>query len=137
MSFFETATDTEYQQGSAEIGFIIDLQIAIERALDERGLTQSDLARLMNVSEPRVSKMLSDSGANLRARTIGRIGDALGLKPCLRFEVVSGEKCAISMSGWVRDDDKIVKEVTWGRALATNRNAWIQEMEPRSAGAKT
>lgn len=131
MSFFQTSSDTDFEKISAEVGFILDLQLAIEHALDERGLTQADLARLMNVSEPRVSQMLSDNGANMRARTIGRIADALNATPCLKFEPRDEAGCAVSMKRWAVDGRN-----AWGRAVAANENQWEREGTRMAAGAR-
>lgn len=125
MSFFQTSEDQDYGLVSAEIGFILDLQLAIESALDRTGLTQADLARLMGVSDARVSQMLSDSGANLRARTIGRVGAALGLRPCVKFEpAVADSQCApVSFGDWVRGDATDTSPA-WGRAVIANDQVW-------------
>lgn len=131
MTFFRTKADEGYDLASAEIGFILDLQLAIETALDRQGLSQADLARLMGVTDARVSQMMSDSGANLRARTIGRVGAALGLKPCVRFEDASSAAgCeAVSMGAWVRGEAGEASP-NWGRAIAANDMIW-EEIEQR------
>jgi transcriptional regulator with XRE-family HTH domain len=69
----------------AENRFVTDVQLAIERAMDEIGATQADLARKLDVSEARVSQLLSDTGKNLQVRTIARISHALCLHPTLRL----------------------------------------------------
>lgn len=129
MSFFATVNDETYNQLRAEVGFILDLQIAIETALDQRGLTQADLARLLDVSEARVSQMLSDSGSNLRARTIGRIGDAIGMKPCIRYVAAVDQDCAVSLDAW-RRSQSAPEYNDWTNAFdAANQNVWREGVD--------
>lgn len=124
MSFFSTATDEGFDVARAEVGFILDLQLAIQSAMETKGLRQADLARLMGVTEARVSQMLSDSGANLRAQTIGAIGQAMGMRPCIRFDeaaAASNSNC-VSMNAWIRGGNE---RESWGRAsVAANQNQW-------------
>ena len=122
MSFFSTAADEGFDVARAEVGFILDLQLAIQAAMETKGLTQADLARLMGVSEARVSQMLSDSGANLRAQTIGAVGKAMGLTPCIRFEEAKAASNCISMTAWIRGGSE---RESWGRAsVAANQDYW-------------
>lgn len=121
MSFFSTAQDEGFDVARAEVGFIIDLQLAIQSALDVKGMSQADLARSMGVSEARISQMLSDSGANLRAQTIGAIGNAVGLKPCIRFEDVASSSNCVSMTDWVHGAND---REQWGRVAVSAQNHW-------------
>ena len=85
MTMFRDAGDKEYAALVAENRFITDIQLEIERTLDELNMTQADLARAAKLSEARVSQILSSNGKNLQARTIARIAHVLGLAPRLQF----------------------------------------------------
>jgi len=78
-------SEKEFEVLVAENRFVTDIQLAIERAMDEAGLSQGDLARVLGLSEARVSQLLSDTGRNLQARTIARVAQALSLVPSLRL----------------------------------------------------
>lgn len=65
----------------AEEALILDAQIAIQRLLNERGMTQVELARGMGVTESYVSQMLGASARNLTLRTVARVMTALGEVP--------------------------------------------------------
>jgi transcriptional regulator with XRE-family HTH domain len=66
-----------YELLLAEEALILDAQIAIQRVLNERGMTQAELARVLGVTESYVSQMLGDSARNLTLRTIARVMHAL------------------------------------------------------------
>lgn len=78
---FEKASDVLV----AENRFITDVQLAIEKAMDEARISQAELARMLDVSEARISQLLSDTGQNLQARTIARIAHALSLRPVVEL----------------------------------------------------
>lgn len=80
MAIFGTAGDLEYAALVAENTFINRIQLEIERVMSERRLKQTDLARLLGVSEARVSQILGGNGKNLQARTIAKIAFVLGLE---------------------------------------------------------
>jgi transcriptional regulator with XRE-family HTH domain len=65
----------------AEESLILDTQIAIQSVLNEKGITQADLAQKMGVSESYISQMLGASARNLTLRTVARIMSALGEIP--------------------------------------------------------
>lgn len=77
--------DKEYATLVAENGFVTDLQLVIERAMEEKGMSQADLARALNISEARVSQILGGNGKNLQARTIARIAHVLKLQAIIDF----------------------------------------------------
>jgi transcriptional regulator with XRE-family HTH domain len=52
----------------------------IKRILKERGLLQTDLAKLMDVKPPTVTNMLR--GNPIKTDSLGRIAVALGVDPC-------------------------------------------------------
>jgi transcriptional regulator with XRE-family HTH domain len=58
--------------------FIVDVQVAIQKALLAKGISQAELARRLGLSQARVSQIFSGSGANLTLKTLARISYALG-----------------------------------------------------------
>lgn len=70
----------------AEESFILDAQMIIQRMLNEKGITQADLARRMGVGESYISQMLGDSARNLTLRTVARVMTALDETPRLMVE---------------------------------------------------
>jgi transcriptional regulator with XRE-family HTH domain len=92
----------EFQILVAENSFISDIQIVIERVMDEKGVSQADLAKFLNVSEARVSQILSGNGKNLQARTIARIAHVLNLKPVVEFTEHCGEYRKFDFQRWAR-----------------------------------
>ena len=65
----------------AEESLILDTQIAIQSILNEKGMSQADLARKLGVGESYVSQMLGASARNLTLRTVARVMSALGEIP--------------------------------------------------------
>ena len=65
----------------AEDDLITDVQFAIHNLLEEKGVSRSELARRMNISEARVSQIFRDEPSNLTLKTIARIFCALNEKP--------------------------------------------------------
>jgi len=70
-------TDKSYNVLMAEEALIIDAQIAIQRVLNQKGISQAQLAQALGVTESYVSQMLGDSARNLTLRTIARVMHAL------------------------------------------------------------
>lgn len=85
MSMFGDEHDLAYASMVIENMFINRIQSCIERALEKRHLKQSDLAKILNISEARVSQILGGNGKNLQARTVARIAHALDFDPCVEF----------------------------------------------------
>lgn len=56
---------------------VLQVQTEIQRTLNEKKLTQKELAARLNVSPASVSQMMADRGANLTLKTIARIFHAL------------------------------------------------------------
>lgn len=67
-----------YERLVAEERLILEAQMEIIRSLNDRGITQADLARKLGVSESYISQMLGLSARNLTLRTVARIAHALG-----------------------------------------------------------
>ena len=68
----------------AEEEFIVDVQYAIQKLLNESGVSYAHLAKKLGVSAARVSQMFGDEAHNLTLRTVARI-----------FHVLN-DKCVIS-----------------------------------------
>jgi len=65
----------------AEETLILDAQMTVQRILNEKKITQVDLAGRLGVSESYISQMLGDSARNLTLRTVARVMAALGETP--------------------------------------------------------
>lgn len=74
------SAERAYELLVAEEELILDAQVAIQRALDERGISQKRLAEELGVGESYVSQMLGASARNLTLRTIARVMKALDAK---------------------------------------------------------
>jgi len=147
MPLFRTQPGDDYEAIRAEVSFITDLQLEIEAAMDKQGLTQAKLAKLLNVSEARVSQILSDNGANLEARTIAKIAHRLGMKAHIRFDEPETQFSrkngpTVCMAQWVRDHAGSGNKISWGRAIASEGASWDADKDgnpepvPASAGAR-
>lgn len=98
----------DYELLLAEETLILDAQIAIQRVLNEKGMTQARLAKRLGVGESYVSQLLGDSARNLTLRTIARVMKALGETPMLttrRFakgfeEPVRPYDCSADFGPW-------------------------------------
>ncbi len=75
-----------YERLLAEEGLILQGQMLIQRALNERGMTQKELAAKLGVGESYVSQMFSDAARNLTLRTIARVLHALGFAGSMRLD---------------------------------------------------
>src|SRR5438067_1028689 len=84
----------DYDLLLAEESFILDAQMTIQRLLNEKGLTQTELARRLGVGDSYISQMLGDSARNLTLRTVARIMVALDETPhlttCRNWEQLFG-----------------------------------------------
>lgn len=63
----------------------LSIQVALQKAMNERGVSQKDLAERLKISPARVSQILKCHGANLTLRSVAKIAYALGEE----FELVS------------------------------------------------
>lgn len=75
--------EKDYDLLLAEESLILDAQMTVQRILNEKGITQAELARRLGVGESYISQMLSDSARNLTLRTVARVMTALGETPHL------------------------------------------------------
>jgi transcriptional regulator with XRE-family HTH domain len=131
MTLFQQPGEEDFSGLVAENLFVSDIQAAIEAALADRKLSQSDLARLLGVSPARVSQMLGGNGANLTARTVARVAAVLGLRACVTFT----DTC---LEGWWREeqeDDEPTEFADWVRvACQTLEDEGIQPGAPVNDG---
>lgn len=87
-------SEREYEIIKAEERLVYDVQKSVKRLLKGKGLKASDLAALLNVSEARVSQMLSAEGANLTLRTVARIFHQLGVSCAFQCEADKSDAVA-------------------------------------------
>lgn len=70
------------KKGEEETFAIEDLvfstQLALQKAMNRKGVTNKDLAEKLGMSPARVSQVFSSKGPNLTLKTIARIAHALG-----------------------------------------------------------
>lgn len=130
MSLFR-AGDENVEALRTEISFIHDIQLEIETVMDEKGISQADLAKLLNVSEARVSQMLSDNGANLEGRTIARVARVMGCVARLKFEpthsaYAEGAARVSCLKQFVRQKAESNSQSRWARYAASNDQSWIE-----------
>lgn len=78
--------EVNYDRLLAEETFILDAQMAVQRILNEKRITQADLARRLDVGESYISQLLGDSARNLTLRTVARVMTALGETPHLTIK---------------------------------------------------
>ena len=79
----EPASDSAYQFLVAEEEMILQVQMLIQKALNERGISQEQLAEKLGVNESYVSQMFDSSAHNLTLRTFARAMKVLGVKATL------------------------------------------------------
>lgn len=71
----DSYNDEEFDAREAAV---VDAQIEIHRLLEDKEITQAELARRMGVSEPYVSKLINGIAPNLTLRTYASIMHNLG-----------------------------------------------------------
>ncbi|MDM7927558.1 MAG: helix-turn-helix transcriptional regulator [Blastomonas fulva] len=80
----------------AEADFILAVQSAIQKLLNNKGLRARDLSKRLQVTEARISQMFGDQAKNLTLRTIARVFYHLDETPLIctirEFEDAIGEK---------------------------------------------
>ena len=136
MALFRDDNDKQYQVLLAEHRLVSDIQTAIENGMKEKGYSQADLARALDVSEARVSQMLSDNGKNLQARTIARIAHVLGMRVIIDFtsapEVKRTRSSRVTgdVASWIKSIQE-TKRPTW--EAACNDDNYFEEMGRQAA----
>lgn len=58
--------------------FVLDVQIALQKAMQSNCITQQELAHRLGKTPGRISQMFSERGCNLTLETVARVADALG-----------------------------------------------------------
>ncbi|MSU88284.1 helix-turn-helix domain-containing protein [Rhodobacteraceae bacterium 2CG4] len=86
---FEPQNEEEREEDWIE-ELALSIQLALQACMNERGVSQKDLARKLGISAARVSQILSSQGANLTVRTIARISRALDEE----FEILPKKRVA-------------------------------------------
>lgn len=79
------ASAPEMQRLVAEEAFILDAIEEIYAAMEQAGVSKTDLARELNTSLANVSQKLRGT-SNLTLRTVAAIAHAMNLRPVLRLE---------------------------------------------------
>lgn len=119
----QTLDDGAYETLVAEEELILHAQMLIQRALNDRNLSQKDLAGKLGVGESYVSQMLGLSARNLTLRTIARVMAALDSKATL---VLDGGSEAAATANGVEDEAAVVASrmasarlsQVWGEVVA-------------------
>ena len=62
----------------AEEEFIVEVQYAIQKVLNDHGINYAQLAGKLGISKARVSQMFGDEASNLTLRTVARIFNVIG-----------------------------------------------------------
>ncbi len=74
---FGPQNDKEEEAFAIE-ALVFSVQIALQKAMNRRGVCNKDLAERLGMSPARVSQIFATKGANLTLKTIARIQHALG-----------------------------------------------------------
>lgn len=70
--------DATYEVVLAQEALVLDAQMAIQRVLNEKKVSQRQLAALLGVGESYISQMMGDTARNLTLKTIAKVMHALG-----------------------------------------------------------
>ncbi len=70
--------NSEEEETFAIEALVFSVQIALQKAMSRRGVTNKDLAERLGMTPARVSQIFATKGANLTLKTIARIQHALG-----------------------------------------------------------
>ncbi|WP_413719219.1 helix-turn-helix domain-containing protein [Silicimonas sp. MF1-12-2] len=70
------------QKGEEEVyaieALVFSTQVALQRAMNRKGVSNKELAERLGMTPARVSQIFSTNGPNLTLKTIARIAQALG-----------------------------------------------------------
>lgn len=86
--------NSEEEEAFAIEALVFSVQIALQRAMQRRGVSNKDLAERLGMTPARVSQIFSAKGANLTLRTIARVQHALGEE----FEYIRKKDIRTSLS---------------------------------------
>lgn len=67
---------------------VFSVQVALQKAMNRKGVTNKELAERLGMTPARVSQVFSSRGPNLTLKTIARIANALGED----FELIQPER---------------------------------------------
>jgi predicted transcriptional regulator len=111
----------------AEEDFVAELQSIIHCMMADKGVSRSDLAKLLGVSKPRVTQYFAGDGSNLTARTIARIFHALGeqaevvcqwsARKDATLQADQRQRSITAAGGRVTDIGKWCRQENWGGTL--------------------
>lgn len=100
--------DAENDLIEAEECFLADVVNDIAWLMDDSGITQRALAERLGISEQRISRIFSQNGRNLQARTIARIYHVLKQEPrltCNRLDQLRADldrRYGVTVDEWER-----------------------------------
>ena len=128
----EKTNSADYDLLLAEESFILDAQMTVQRILNEKGITQAELARRLDVGESYVSQMLGDSARNFTLRTVARVMTALGETPHLTVtrRLADGEQpyqCEADFGPW--GEITIMDAATGQPAFSWSAEEWAAANE--------
>lgn len=83
---FEARDEFEREEDTVQ-ALLFSVKIAIQKAMQEGGVSKKNLSEKLGISPARVSQLLSDTNSNMTIKTIGKICHALGedfefVRPC-------------------------------------------------------
>jgi len=122
--------DAEYDLIAAEECFLADVVNDIAWLMDDGDVTQRALAERLGISEQRVSRIFSQNGRNLQARSIARIYHVLGQEPrltCSRLDQLRADldrHYGVTIEEWER------RNSTWQNVVRLNhKSTWFRAGE--------
>ncbi|MBQ5766573.1 MAG: helix-turn-helix domain-containing protein [Burkholderiaceae bacterium] len=80
----------ERQDRIKKLADVLQKEYELRRIREEIGMTQSQLASLMGVSQPSIAN-LEKKGADIKLSTLHRYFDALGIEGTIQIKLPSGE----------------------------------------------
>jgi len=122
--------DREEEAIFAVEGLLADVQLSIQEAMLDRGVSRSELARRLGCSPANVTQLLSED-ANLTVQTVARIFHRLGMKCEFRSSLVADDpsrECAEGEAGRLHS--------AWEIALTGNRTRAKSRRERKEARGK-
>jgi DNA-binding Xre family transcriptional regulator len=123
----------------AEEEFLVDVQFAIQKLLNQSGMSHSDLAKKLGVSDARVSQMFGDEAANLTLRTVARIFCVLGDKCHITSDLLENSSLEATISDALAHRGSKLKERISAdvvmKALRASRQHWRASENENFVGA--
>lgn len=134
------ADNTAYEFLVAEEELILQAQMMIQRALNDRKITQKALAERLGVGESYISQMMGASARNLTLRTIARVLKALGA--AARIELDDDSECveACAVHTETHDDGAqvaaVASKIAWSKLTCVWGDLVTNEPSAKKAGRR-